>query len=139
MDFLLAILPIFVVLIGMVVFYRSGTFVAFVGWGLCVFFATTYFKTPLEVVLGATAVGFIKAFGITLAVIWTMFLIFLMRETSALRTLIEYVRGIAKDKIEQTLFLGMGFGSLSTSLGMVNPSDVSLPSLDCLVLAPSQL
>jgi hypothetical protein len=33
MDFLLAILPIFVVLIGMVVFYRSGTFVAFVGWG----------------------------------------------------------------------------------------------------------
>ncbi|NAZ29954.1 MAG: L-lactate permease [Caldimicrobium sp.] len=122
MDFILAILPIFVVLIGMVVFYRSGTFVAFVGWGLCVLFATTYFKTPLEVVLGATAIGFIKAFGITLAVIWTMFLIFLMRETSALRTLIEYVRGIAKDKIEQTLFLGMGFGSLSTSLGMVTPA-----------------
>ena len=122
MDFLLAILPIFVVLIGMVVFYRSGTFVAFVGWGLCVLFATTYFKTPLEVILGATAIGFIKAFGITLAVIWTMFLIFLMRETSALRTLIEYVRGIAKDKIEQTLFLGMGFGSLSTSLGMVTPA-----------------
>ena len=122
MDFLIAILPIFVVLVGMVVFYRSGTFVAFVGWGLCVLLATTYFKTPLEVVLGATAVGFIKAFGITLAVIWTMFLIFLMRETSSLGKLIEYIKGIAKDKVEQTLFLGMGFGSLSTSLGMVTPA-----------------
>ncbi len=122
MDFILAILPILVVLIGMVVFYRSGTFVAFIGWGLSVLFAVTYFKTPLEVVLGATVVGFIKAFGITLAVIWTMFLIFLMRETSALGTLISYVRGIAKDKFEQTLFLGMGFGSLCTSLGMVTPA-----------------
>ncbi|MFZ8832558.1 MAG: hypothetical protein ACO2OY_10520 [Thermodesulfobacteriaceae bacterium] len=33
MDFILAILPIFVFLIGMVVFYRSGIFAALVGWG----------------------------------------------------------------------------------------------------------
>ena len=81
MDFILSLFPILVVLIGMLVFHRSGTFVAFVGWILSVLFAVYYFKTPWDVVWGATLMGFVKAFGITFAVIFTMFLIFLMRET----------------------------------------------------------
>ncbi len=122
MDFFLSLFPILVVLIGMLAFHRSGTFVAFVGWILSVLFAVYYFKTPWDVVWGATLVGFVKALGITLAVIFTMFLIFLMRETGALKKIIEYVKGIAKTKEEQTLFIGMGFGSLSTALGMVTPA-----------------
>ncbi len=122
MAFFLAILPIIIVLIGMIFFHRSGTFVSIIGWILSAILATTYFHTPWEVVLGASLVGIIKALGITLAVIFTMFLIFLMRETMALSKIIEYVKGIAKTKEEQTLFLGMGFGSLSTSLGMVTPA-----------------
>ncbi len=122
MDFFLSLFPILVVLIGMLAFHRSGTFVAFLGWILSVLFAVYYFKTSWEVVWGATLIGFVKAFGITLAVIFTMFLIFLMRETGALRKIIEYVKGIAKTKEEQTLFIGMGFGSLSTALGMVTPA-----------------
>lgn len=122
MDFFLSIFPILVVLIGMLVFHRSGTFVSVVGWILSVIVAMYYFKTPWEVVWGATIMGFVKAFGITLAVIFTMFLIFLMRETGSLKKLLEYVKGIAKNKEEQTLFIGMGFGSLSTALGMVTPA-----------------
>lgn len=122
MDFLLSIFPILVVLIGMLVFYRSGSFVSVIGWILAVIVAVYYFKTPLNVVLGATLTGVIKAFGISLAVVFTMFLIFLMRETGALKKIIEYVKGIASNKEEQTLFIGMGFGSLSTSLGMVTPA-----------------
>ncbi len=122
MDFFLSIFPILVVLIGMLIFHRSGTFVSVVGWILSVLFAIYYFKTPWDVVWGATIMGFVKAFGITLAVVFTMFLIFLMRETGALKKIIEYVRGIAKTKEEQTLFIGMGFGSLSTALGMVTPA-----------------
>ncbi len=122
MAFLLAIFPIIVVLIGMIFFHRSGTFVSVIGWILAALLAVTYFHTPWEVVIGASIVGIIKAFGITLAVIFTMFLIFLMRETMALSKIIEYVRGIAKTKEEQTLFLGMGFGTLSTALGMVTPA-----------------
>ncbi len=93
-----------------------------IGWILAVIVAVYYFKTPLNVVLGATLTGVIKAFGISLAVVFTMFLIFLMRETGALKKIIEYVKGIASNKEEQTLFIGMGFGSLSTSLGMVTPA-----------------
>lgn len=122
MDFFLSIFPILIVLIGMLIFHRSGTFVSVIGWILSVLVAMYYFKTPWEVVWGATIMGFVKALGITLAVVFTMFLIFLMRETGALKKIIEYVRGIAKTKEEQTLFIGMGFGSLSTALGMVTPA-----------------
>lgn len=122
MDFFISIFPIVVVLIGMLIFHRSGAFVSVVGWVLSVLTAIYYFKTPLEVVWGATLMGFVKALGITLAIVFTMFLIFLMRETGALKTIIEYVKGIAKTKEEQTLFIGMGFGSLCTSLGMVTPA-----------------
>ncbi|MCS7215126.1 MAG: L-lactate permease [Thermodesulfovibrio sp.] len=122
MDFFLSIFPILVVLIGMLVFYRSGSFVSVIGWILSVVVAVYYFKTPWNVVIGATLTGIVKAFGISLAVIFTMFLIFLMRETGALKRIIEYVKAIARNKEEQTLFIGMGFGSLSTSLGMVTPA-----------------
>ncbi len=122
MNFFLAIFPILIVLIGMIVFYRSGVFVSIIGWILVVLSAVYYFHTPWKVALGASLVGIIKAFGITLAVAFTMFLIFLMKETGALGKIIEYIKGIAREKEEQTLFLGMGFGSLSTALGMVTPA-----------------
>jgi len=122
MDFFLAIFPILVVLIGMIFLYRSGVFVSIIGWIIASILAVYYFHTPWKVVLGASLVGIIKALGITLAVSFTMFLIFLMRETGALGKVIEYIKGIAKSKEEQTLFLGMGFGSLSTALGMVTPA-----------------
>ncbi len=122
MNFVLAILPILIVLIGMLIFSRSGTFMSVVGWVFSVVVAVLYFKTPLEVALGASAMGIIKALGITLAVAFTMFLIFLMRETGALSRIIQYIQGIAKTKEEQALFVGMGFGSLATALGMVTPA-----------------
>ncbi|AHF97216.1 L-lactate permease [Desulfurella acetivorans A63] len=122
MDFLFAILPILLVLAGMLVFNRSGTFVSVAGWLLCFAIAVYYFKTPYAVVWGATIMGIVKALGISLAVTFTMFLIFLMNETKALSKIIDYIKGITKNKEEQTLFLGMGFGSLSTALGMVTPA-----------------
>jgi len=122
MDFFVAVLPILIVLIGMLVFNRSGTFVSIIGWLFCVVVAVYYFKTPFSVAMGATLMGIIKALGISLAVVFTMFLIFLMNETKALSKIIDYIKGITSNKEEQTLFLGMGFGSLSTALGMVTPA-----------------
>ncbi|PMP63089.1 L-lactate permease [Desulfurella multipotens] len=122
MDFFVAILPILLVLVGMLVFNRSGSFVSVFGWLLCFAIAVYYFNTPFSVVWGATIMGIVKALGISLAVTFTMFLIFLMNETKALSKIIDYIKGITKNKEEQTLFLGMGFGSLSTALGMVTPA-----------------
>lgn len=122
MDVFLAVLPLLVVLIGMIFFHRSGSFVSVIGWFLSLVLAIAYFKTPISVALGASLMGIVKALGITLAVIFTMFLIFLMRETGDLKNIINYIKGIVKTQEEQTLFLGMGFGSLSTALGMVTPA-----------------
>ncbi len=122
MNFFFAILPILIVFVLLVIFKRSGVFAALVGWISTAFLAVYYFKTSWQVVLGATAVGILKALGITLAVIFTMFLIFLMKETGALARIIDYVKGVVATKEEQALFIGMGFGSLSTALGMVTPA-----------------
>lgn len=122
MDFFVAVLPILIVLVGMLIFNRSGTFVSILGWLICAIVATFYFKTAFSVVIGATLMGIVKALGISLAVVFTMFLIFLMNETKALSKIIDYIKDITSNKEEQTLFLGMGFGSLSTALGMVTPA-----------------
>jgi lactate permease len=122
MDFLMAILPILIVLIGMLLFSRSGVFMSVVGWIFAAVVAWLYFKTPLDVVIGASIYGIIKAFAITFAVAFTMLMIFIMKETGALEEIVKTIRSITKDKIQQTLFIGMGFGSLATSLGVVTPA-----------------
>ncbi|OSS42915.1 L-lactate permease [Desulfurella amilsii] len=122
MDFFIAISPILIVLVGMFVFNRYGTFVSILGWLFCVVIAIYYFKTPFSVAIGATLMGIVKALGISLAVIFTMFLIFLVSETKALLRIIDYIKDITSNKEEQTIFLGMGFGSLSKALGMVTPA-----------------
>ena len=122
MDFLMAISPILIVLLGMLFFSRSGVFMSFVGWLLAGAVAVLYFKTPLPVVWGASVYGIVKAFAITFAVAFTMLMIFVMKESGALSEIVKTISSIVKDKVQQTLFLGMGFGSLATSLGVVTPA-----------------
>ena len=122
MDFLFAVLPILIVLVGMLMFSRSGVFMSVVGWIFTMLVAVFYFKTPFPVVWGASIYGIVKAFGITFAVAFTMLMIFIMKETGALSQIVKTIQAITKDKIQQTLFLGMGFGSLATSLGVVTPA-----------------
>ena len=122
MDFLMAVLPILIVLLGMLLFSRSGVFMSVVGWVFAGLVAWLYFKTPLSVVWGASIYGIVKAFAITFAVAFTMFMIFLMKETGALDEIVKTILSITKDKVQQTLFIGMGFGSLATSLGVVTPA-----------------
>ena len=122
MDFLMAVLPILIVLFGMLLFSRSGVFMSIVGWVFAGLVAWLYFKTPLSVVWGASIYGIVKAFAITFAVAFTMFMIFLMKETGALDEIVKTILSITKDKVQQTLFIGLGFGSLATSLGVVTPA-----------------
>ena len=122
MDFLMAITPILVVLIGMLFLSRSGVFMSVVGWVVAAIVACIYFKTPLAVVLGASVYGIIKAFAITFAVAFTMLMIFIMKECGALDEIVKTILSITKDKVQQTLFIGMGFGSLATALGVVTPA-----------------
>ena len=85
LKFVLALLPLLIVLAGIVCFRLSGATMAVVGWIVAVALAVVYFKTRARGgALGGSWYGFVKSFGISIAVIFTMFMIFLMKEVGAL-------------------------------------------------------
>ena len=122
MDFLLAISPIVLILLGMTIFARSGFLMSVVAWIFTFFLALIFFKTPFDICLNATIFGILKSLSISLAVFFTMLLIFIMKITSALDSIAYRLKSICKTKEEQIMFLGLGFGSLATSLGVVTPA-----------------
>ena len=122
MLWLLAILPMIVVLIGILYFKQSGATMAIVGWLVTMALAVTVFKTELIVASAATIYGLLKSFGITIAVIATMLMIFLMKEIGALEIISEAIKRVAATPEQQAIFIGIGFGSFVTSLGVVTPS-----------------
>lgn len=121
-KFILALLPLLVVLIGIIALKQSGAVMAIVGWVLAVVLAVGYFRTTWEVVFGASLVGLIKSLGITVAVIFTMLMVFIMKECGALSVIGDAMKRVAKNREEQALFVGMGFGSFVTALGVVTPA-----------------
>jgi len=122
LKFVLALLPFLVVLAGIVFFKQGGAIMAFFGWLVAVALAVGYFKTPLAVALGGSLYGFVKSFGISIAVVFTMFMIFLMREVGALGVISNAVKRIVVGDEMQALNIGIGFGSFLTSLGIVTPA-----------------
>src|SRR4030066_354029 len=65
--FLLALYPLLVVLFGVALLRQSGLTMAFAGLILTVVFAVFLFQTPADVVFGASMVGFLKSFGISIS------------------------------------------------------------------------
>ena len=122
LQFLMALLPLLVVLAGIIFFQQSGAAMAMIGWAVAVLLAFLYFKTPFVVALGASWYGFVKSFGISIAVVFTMFMIFLMKEVGALGIVAGAVKRTVVGKEVQALNIGIGFGSFLTSLGIVTPA-----------------
>jgi lactate permease len=122
LRFVLAILALIIVFVGIVEFRQSGATMAIVGLVVDLVLAVVYFNTNPMVALGAAIYGVFKSFGITISVLATMLMIFLMREVGALEKISAAVEAAATTKEQQALFLGVGFGSFATSLGVVTPS-----------------
>lgn len=121
-KFLLALFPLLVVLFGVALLRQSGLTMALVGLALTIGLAVLQFGTPLEVALGASAVGFVSSFGISISVVFTMLMIFLMRETGALETVSKVIKQQVIGNELQALFIGIGFGSFLSCLGVVTPA-----------------
>jgi len=120
--FLLALFPLLVVLFGVAFLRQSGLVMAFVGLILTFVLAVFQFGTPIEVALGASVYGFMKSFGISVSVAATMLMIFLMQEVGALGTVSKVIKHqVVGDEI-RALYIGIGFGSFLTSLGVVTPA-----------------
>ncbi len=120
--FLLAIGPLLLILAGITVFRQSGLRMAFVGWVAAVLVAVLYSHTSLEVALVASVIGFLKSFGIAVSVVATMYMIFLMSATGALEVVSDRIKRAVTGAENQALYVGVGFGSFLTSLGVVTPS-----------------
>jgi lactate permease len=121
-KFLLAFYPLLVVLIG-VAFLRQGSLnMAFVGWGLAIVLAVSNFgNTPIDA--GAsTLVGVLKSFGIAFTVAATMLLIYIMQEAGALQTISTVIKKQVAGNELQALYIGVGFGSFLSALGVVTPA-----------------
>lgn len=118
----LALFPLVLVFLGIIMFRQSGAMMAVIGWIVALVLATTYFRTGIDVALAASLYGIIKSFGITIAVLFTMYLIFLMKEANALEVISAGIKRVAATKEEQAIFIGVGFGAFVTSLGVVTPS-----------------
>ncbi|MGB9635690.1 MAG: L-lactate permease [Thermoplasmata archaeon] len=118
----LAIFPLVLVFLGIIMFRQSGAVMAVIGWLVALVLAIAYFHTGIDVALAASLYGIIKSFGITIAVLFTMYMIFLMKEANALEVISAAIKRVAETKEEQAIFIGIGFGSLVTSLGVVTPS-----------------
>jgi len=122
LRFVLAIFALIVVFVGIVQFRQSGATMAVVGLIVSLMLAIGFFNTDPLVALGAAIYGIFKSFGITISVLATMLMIFLMREVGALQIISTAIKHAATTKEQQALFLGVGFGSFATSLGVVTPS-----------------
>jgi len=118
----LALFPLILVFIGIILFKQSGATMAVVAWLVALVLAVTYFRTGIDVALAASLYGIIKSFGVTIAVLFTMYLIFIMKEAKALDIISAAIKHVAITKEEQAIFIGIGFGSFVTSLGVVTPS-----------------
>jgi lactate permease len=118
----LSLLPLVVVFLGIVWLKRSGSVMVIVGLLLTALICWAYFKTDPVVIVGGTIYGFVKSFGIAVAVVFAMFMVFLMQITGALSRISDAIHNIAGTKEEKALFVGMGFGSFVTALGLVAPT-----------------
>lgn len=119
---MLSILPLIVVFLGIVWLKKSGSVMVIVGLLLTAFLCWAYFKTDPAVIIGGVIFGFVKSFGIAVAVIFAMFMVFLMQVTGALSRISDAIHNIAGTNEEKALFVGMGFGSFVTALGLVAPT-----------------
>src|SRR5271157_653003 len=118
----LSLLPLIVVFLGIVWLKKSGTIMVLVGLALTALLCWAYFKTDPVIIVGGIFYGIIKSFGISVAVVFAMFMVFLMQLTGSLNRISDAIHNIAGTKAEKALFVGMGFGSFVTALGLVAPT-----------------
>ncbi|WP_424359047.1 L-lactate permease [Methanocella sp. MCL-LM] len=119
---IISLLPLIVVFLGIVLFKKSGSVMVIVALALTAFLAWWYFHTGLDIIYGGILMGILKSLGIGITVVFAMFMVFLMQVTGALNRISDAIHNVAGNKEEKALFVGMGFGSFVTALGLVTPA-----------------
>jgi lactate permease len=121
-KFLLAFFPLFVILFGVAALRQSALRMSIIGLVIVIILAVFQFGTPIDVALGASAYGFVNSFGISVSVAMTMLMIFVMKEAGALKTVSQVIKQQVEGDEMRALYIGIGFGSFLSSLGVVTPA-----------------
>lgn len=120
--FPLAAYPILVILMGIAFLRQGGLKMAVIGYALTTVLVVLQFDTTAQTALENTIVGVFKSFGLALTTAATMLLVYLMDETGALKVVADVIkRQVAGDEM-QALYIGLGFGSFLTCLGVTTPT-----------------
>ena len=120
--FPLAAYPILVILIGIAFLRQGGLKMAIVGYALTAALVMLQFDATMQAVLENTVVGFFKSFGLAITASATMLLVYLMDETGALKIVADVIKRQVQGDEMQALYIGLGFGSFLTCLGMTTPT-----------------
>jgi L-lactate permease len=120
--FPLAAYPILVILIGIAFLRQGGLKMAVIGYAVTTILVILQFDTSIQSVLENTAVGALKSPGLALTTAATMLMVYLMDETGALKVVANVIkRQVVGDEM-QALYIGLGFGSFLTCLGVTTPT-----------------
>jgi lactate permease len=120
--FPLAAYPILVILIGIAFLKQGGLKMAIIGYALTTALVILQFDTTIQLALENTVVGFFKSFSLALTTASTMLLVYLMEQTGALKTIGDVIKKQVEGDEMQALYIGLGFGSFLTCLGVTTPT-----------------
>ncbi len=117
LQFLCAILPIFLIFAGLIFFKQSGTMMGILGWLATVILAVLVFQTSPAIALYASWMGILSSFGISLMVFFTILQVTMMDLTGAIARITAFIKSFAAERYEQIMILNVGFGSFLVSIG----------------------
>jgi len=118
LSILLALLPIFVILLLLIWRKMAADLAGLIGWIITLLVAWLYFQTPPAILLKASFSGVVASFPITIMVATSLLQIFLMVETGAIARVVALIKTIApKDQVVQIMIVNVGFGTLLAAMG----------------------
>jgi lactate permease len=114
----LALSPVIVVLLLLLIRKTPADLAGLAGWGTTLLVAWLYFRTSLNVLVGASAAGVVASFPITLMVGASIYQVTVMLETKAIARVVAAIKTVSPaDKIVQIMIINVGFGTILAALG----------------------
>jgi lactate permease len=133
--FILAILPIFLIFIGLVFLKISGIWMSIAGWAVTGAIAVVFFNTSPQIIAYASLNGILASFGISLMVLFTILQVTMMDMTGAIVSISAYIKSVAAERYEQIMVLNVGLGSFLVSIG-ATPVTMMPPIMMALGFSP---
>ncbi|NLK29906.1 MAG: L-lactate permease, partial [Aminobacterium colombiense] len=137
MNFLLALLPIAIIIVGMAGLNYSSKVVAPVSWIVALFLGFLVFKSPVEALLLTSWNGFLDGIRIVWLIFAAFTLLIIMVDSKAMDSIKLGLSHVTRDKRLMVLFLAIPFGTfLEGAAGAGAPAALAAPFLVGLGMDP---